>query len=76
MCKPHFWIIDSQNKGVCKYCSEKHDFTPDNKRAFPKDYSIGYSANCKMIRDFHITGEYYMQGRISGSPFDTYDVDY
>ena len=25
-CPPHYWIIDSENVGHCKYCPEVRDF--------------------------------------------------
>jgi len=34
--RPHYWIIDSRNHGVCKYCQEERDFVAGSGSAYMK----------------------------------------
>lgn len=37
----HYWVIDSDSMGYCRYCGEHKDFRESNKKVFHRDYMKG-----------------------------------
>lgn len=55
----HYWMIDSNERGVCKKCGKEKDFSEPLGRLTRKEVQLVHSL---------IFGEYYMQGtlRVNG----------
>lgn len=43
-CPPHFWEIDSQNVGRCKFCNEVRDFGQELKKLKKLYYNPRYTS--------------------------------
>lgn len=68
VCK-HYWLIDSDNQGICQICGVEKDFVPENKRVFPKDYEKGFVGGLVYRKSYIINGGYCLQGRIRQDAF-------
>ncbi len=58
---PHYWLIDSDNKGRCKYCNEERDFHEINDKVFGNTKKY-FAKGITLERNLCPTNGYYMQG--------------
>ena len=58
----HHWIIDTHNRGQCKFCGEYKDFREDIKRVFK--YADDSLRDNITLADICNKAEYYLQGSI------------
>ena len=52
----HHWMLDSRDRGACKKCGKKKDFSPPPIR-------LTYAEKCEHRKE---TNEYYLQGIFYG----------
>ena len=59
----HYWVIDSRNQGVCKLCGGIKDFQAALYKATKTNDKLTLFKK-RIIEQFSVTGEYYLQGHI------------